>query len=126
MVTAIGGIFLYSENPKVLADWYHKNLGLDYEYTEQHEAYYITFPYREMNSEKKRYTLFSILHNTNRPFVDGKFFTVNLRVTNMAVILDKIRQEKGEVRGPEMHDEGQFAWINDPEGNYIELWEERD
>jgi predicted enzyme related to lactoylglutathione lyase len=27
------------------------------------------------------------------------------------------------LQGPESHENGQFAWIMDPEGNKIELWE---
>jgi len=124
MVTAIGGVFLYSDNPKVLAEWYEKNLGLQYEYTEQYKAYYVSFPYREIDDKSDRYTIFSILYNKNRPFVDGKVFTVNLRVTDLDSTVAKLQGGKVEVRGPEVHDEGKFAWINDPEGNYIELWED--
>ena len=29
------------------------------------------------------------------------------------------------VGGPENHENGRFAWIMDPEGNKIELWEPR-
>lgn len=125
MVKALGGVFLYSENPKVLADWYAEHLGLDYEYTENHEAYYVTFPYMEADTGTERYTIFSILYNKNRPFVDGKFFTVNLRVENLRGIIDRLQEHNIEVRGPEFHEEGSFAWTNDVEGNYIELWEDK-
>ncbi len=126
MVIALGGLFLYSENPKVLAKWYSDNLGLTYEYAEDYSAYYISFPYREMDNEKKRYTVFSILHNDSRPFVDGKFFTINLRVSNIDSVIQKLAQNRVEVRGPEQHDEGKFAWLVDLEGNYIELWQDVD
>jgi catechol-2,3-dioxygenase len=39
--------------------------------------------------------------------------------------LADLNSKRIEVRGPEFHDEGTFAWLNDLEGNYIELWEER-
>jgi hypothetical protein len=26
-------------------------------------------------------------------------------------------------QGPELHENGQFAWIMDPDGNNVELWE---
>jgi predicted enzyme related to lactoylglutathione lyase len=123
-VEALGGIFIYSENPKVLADWYSTHFGLTYEYTEQHQAYYVTFPYKEKTGTKERYTIFSILYSNNRPLIDGKFFTINLRVSGIHAIIEKLSEQKIEVRGPEAHDEGVFAWVNDPEGNFIELWEE--
>ena len=124
MVKALGGVFLYSENPKVLADWYAEHLGLNYEYTQKHEAYYVTFPYKESEKGVDRYTIFSILYNKHRPFVDGKFFTVSLRVENLKGIIEHLTENNIEVRGPEFHEEGGFAWTNDVEGNYIELWEE--
>ncbi len=125
MVKALGGVFLYSENPKLLADWYAEHLGIDYEYTENYQAYYATFPYTEAEGRTKRYTIFSILYNRHRPFVDGKLFTVNLRVENIQEILDRLEEKKIEVRGPEFHEEGTFVWLNDLEGNYIELWEDK-
>lgn len=125
MVKALGGVFLYSENPKVLAEWYSKHLGLNYEYTENYEAYYVTFPYKESEKDVERYTIFSILYNKHRPFVDGKFFTINLRVENLKGIIEHLTQNNIEVRGPEFHEEGSFAWTNDVEGNYIELWEDK-
>lgn len=124
MVIALGGIFIYSENPKRLAQWYEKSLGLNYEYTEQYKAYYITFPYRETDSEKTRYTIFSILYNEHRPFISDKSFTINMRVSDLKEMVEKLKSLKIEVLGIEEHDEGKFAWVNDPEGNYIELWED--
>jgi len=124
MVTALGGIFIYSENPQHLAEWYERCLGLKYEYTEESKAYYITFPYRERNSTKERYTIFSILFNDNRPFISDKSFTINLRVTDLREMVTRLKLLSIEALGIESHIEGMFAWINDPEGNYIELWED--
>jgi predicted enzyme related to lactoylglutathione lyase len=124
MKTTLGGIFLYSENPKYLANWYAENFEIKYEYAEDHQAYYVSFPYQSTDGKEKSYTVFSILYNKHRPFVDGKFFTINLRVDNMVETLEKLKINKVEVRGPEVHDEGKFAWTNDPEGNFIEIWED--
>ena len=124
MKTTLGGIFLYSENPKYLAEWYSSNFGLEYEYTEDYKAYYVSFPYKSVDGKEESYSVFSILYNKHRPFVDGKFFTINLRVQNMEETLEKLIENNVEVRGPETHDEGKFAWTNDPEGNYVEIWED--
>lgn len=124
MITALGGIFIYSENPEHLAEWYEKSLGLKYEYTEKSKAYYITFPYRERESGKSRYSIFSILHNESRPFISDKSFTINLRVTNLEEMTARLNSLNISFLGIEIHDEGKFAWVKDPEGNYIELWED--
>ncbi len=124
MVIALGGIFIYSENPKSLAEWYSSALGISYEYTETYKAFYVSFPYTEAESEKKRYTAFSILYNDRRPFLQGKAFTINLRVDDLEETVKTLNSKQVAVRGIEVHDEGKFAWLNDPEGNYIELWED--
>jgi catechol-2,3-dioxygenase len=38
--------------------------------------------------------------------------------------LERLKKNNVEVRGPETHDEGKFAWTNDAEGNFIEIWED--
>ena len=49
---------------------------------------------------------------------------INCRVDDLSGVLAKL--EKGGVpvlKGPESHENGKFAWLMDPEGNKIELWE---
>jgi predicted enzyme related to lactoylglutathione lyase len=51
-------------------------------------------------------------------------FMINCRVDNLSELLE--RQRAGGVEiigGPESHENGKFAWIMDPDGNKIELWE---
>lgn len=124
MVKGIGGIFIYSEHPKQLAEWYKRSLGLTYQYAEENKAYYLTFPYRELETDKERYSIFSILYSGNRPFIADKSFTINLRVENIEDLVAKLESLVVPVNKIETHDEGKFAWINDSEGNYIELWED--
>ena len=52
---------------------------------------------------------------------------INFRVKDLAILLDKLKQEGVEVIG-EMQEEdyGKFGWIVDPEGNKVELWEPAD
>ncbi len=126
LVAHIGGIFIYSESPKELADWYTKHLGIEYEYTSEYKAYYASFHYHPLDApDAKRYVAWSILHTDKRPkYTEGKVFTVNYRVHNLDEILAHLRTNNIHIKGQEDHDEGRFAWIEDPEGNTIELWEE--
>jgi len=51
-------------------------------------------------------------------------FMINYRVDNLLEMLDQMRKEDVEiVNGPESHENGKFAWVMDPEGNKVELWE---
>ena len=49
---------------------------------------------------------------------------LNLRVENLVELLDILRGEGVTIVGEmEAYDYGKFAWILDPEGNKIELYE---
>ena len=51
-------------------------------------------------------------------------FMINYRVDNLSEMIAELRRGGVEViGGPESHENGKFAWIMDPEGNKVELWE---
>jgi predicted enzyme related to lactoylglutathione lyase len=51
-------------------------------------------------------------------------FMLNFRVDDLNALLTALRAEGVEVDEKiEEYDYGRFAWIRDPEGNRIELWE---
>ncbi len=49
---------------------------------------------------------------------------INYRVDNLDELLASLKQNGIEiVSGPESAENGKFAWIMDPDGNKVELWE---
>jgi len=81
--------------------------------------------YHAATSWQKRYVAWSIMHTDKRPtYKEGKVFTVNYRVHSLDDTLAHLRSLNVPIKGQEDHDEGRFAWIDDPEGNTIELWQE--
>ncbi|MBI4918172.1 MAG: VOC family protein [Acidobacteria bacterium] len=51
-------------------------------------------------------------------------FMINYRVDDLAGMLDQLRRAGvAIVKGPEHHENGAFAWVMDPDGNKVELWE---
>jgi predicted enzyme related to lactoylglutathione lyase len=49
---------------------------------------------------------------------------INYRVQNLRKLLTQLKRERVEIVGKmEEYEYGKFAWIMDPEGNKIELWE---
>ena len=51
-------------------------------------------------------------------------FMINYRVDDLDALLTQLRAADVPVlKGPESHENGKFAWIMDPEGNKVELWE---
>ncbi len=49
---------------------------------------------------------------------------INYRVDDLGEMLAQL-QKNGVaiVKGPEQDENGKFAWIMDPDGNKVELWE---
>jgi predicted enzyme related to lactoylglutathione lyase len=51
-------------------------------------------------------------------------FMINYRVDNLGEMLEQLRAGGVEViQGPESAENGKFAWVMDPDGNKVELWE---
>ncbi|HEV7230395.1 MAG TPA: VOC family protein [Bacteroidia bacterium] len=125
LVSNIGGAFIYSENPLMLAEWYRKYLGIEFEAAPDLSAYYSSFYYLEESGGRKAYTAWSIIRSNNRPqHVRDKLFMINYRVFNADQTVAHLRDLGLMVKGVETYPEGKFAWCCDPEGNDIELWED--
>ena len=51
-------------------------------------------------------------------------FMINYRIDNMEEMLAQLKRNGVDiVKGPESHENGKFAWVLDPDGNKVELWE---
>ncbi len=55
---------------------------------------------------------------------DARAFTINYRVDDLAAFLERVRERGGTIDRSEEHEYGKFAWLTDPEGNKVELWED--
>jgi predicted enzyme related to lactoylglutathione lyase len=104
-VTSIGGIFLRARDPERMSAWYRNHLGIGAS-DGNHRVYWSIFPADTDHSG---------------PSLPG--FMINYRVVNLVRMLDQLRQNGITVEKVENYDYGRFAWITDPEGNRIELWE---
>ena len=116
-VIGIGGIFFKAENPKQLAAWYEKHLGIDFG-----GKTYSDFQFQE---REKGWTAFSLFQQDTQYFdPSAKEFMLNLRVENLDSLLETLRGEGVHVFDEKEDGEyGKFGWILDPEGNKIELWQ---
>ena len=51
-------------------------------------------------------------------------FMINYRIDNMDEMIAQLKNAGTSLlKGPEYHENGVFAWVMDPDGNKIELWE---
>jgi predicted enzyme related to lactoylglutathione lyase len=126
-VTGIGGIFFKSENPQQLYDWYEKHLGIQ----RDPNAGSAVFQWRELQAADgaqpgpEGLTTWSIFPHTTKYFGESKAgFMLNYRVDNLDALLEDLKNS-GVAIDPHREDAdyGRFAWITDPDGNRIELWE---
>jgi len=120
-VTGIGGVFFKSKGRSAaLAAWYHKNLGLT---LEGFGGAILRWP--NDKAEDRGLTVWHVADSDSRWFSPSdSAFMINYRVDDLDEMLAQLRADGVEVvGGPESHENGKFAWIMDPDGNKVELWE---
>ena len=120
-VTGIGGVFFKSTGDhKKLAEWYGTNLGLQ---LEPWGGAILRWP--DDAASDKGLTVWHVAPPTTEWFSPSpSSFMINYRVDNMDEMLAQLRRNGVEiVKGPDSEENGTFAWILDPDGNKVELWE---
>jgi predicted enzyme related to lactoylglutathione lyase len=119
-VTGLGGIFFKADDPQKLYQWYEQHLGIK---SESHGA---MFQWRDQDDPSQEgMTIWAMFpRNTGYFKPSDAPFMLNYRVDDLDALLEALRSE-GVTIDPkqENHEYGRFAWIMDPEGNRIELWE---
>ena len=121
VVTGIGGIFFKAKDPRALAAWYQKHLGLAVEYDTM-----VTLEWRELHAPGTiGRTVWSVFPEDTKYLDPGKAsWMINYRVAGLNELLESLRQAGVTVFDTiEDYDYGRFAWCLDAEGNKIELWE---
>ena len=120
-ITGVGGVFFKSKGDgAALAVWYRKHLGM------QLESFGgAILRWSDDKAEDKGLTVWSVASNDSQWFSpSNSSFMINYRVDNLGELLEQLRAEGVEViQGPESAENGKFAWIMDPDGNKVELWE---
>ena len=120
-VTGIGGIFIKAKDTQVMYAWYQRHLGFEAFLPEQHS---IDFPSKDAETGEEAHTYWSLFKESTDYFDPSKSAVmINYRVADMDSLIAKLQAEGVEIRGRQDHEYGRFAWLMDPEGNKIELWE---
>ena len=117
-IIGFGGLFFKSTNPTALKEWYGKNLGMDV------NDWGCTFSRKSENGADCTTQWSPFGEDTTYFSPSEKPFMQNFRVRDLAGLMEKLKSQNVTMIGPpETNDYGKFAWILDPEGNKIELWE---
>ena len=120
-VTGIGGVFLKCKGDSAaLAAWYHTHLGMP---LEDFGGAVLRWP--DDKADDLGLTVWHLADKDSQWFSPSEStFMINYRVDNLDEMLAQLRDGGvNVVSGPESHENGKFAWIMDPDGNKVELWE---
>jgi len=120
----VGGIFLKAQDPKALSAWYAQHFGIA---PADKTSLFFDGP------SAAGMTVFAHFPRDTEYFGPGvnhgaqqapQQAMVNLRVDNLDEMLAQLAAA-GVAIDPKRDDQayGRFAWIIDPEGNRVELWE---
>ena|SRR5947199_2578329 len=119
-ILGIGGIFFKSANQHETRDWYGKHLGL----ADKGDG--VMLPWREKdNPENEHLTVWSVFPGNTKYFEPSQAtFMVNYIVDDLDALMERLQKEGVKI-DPKRQNEvyGKFAWIYDPDGNKIELWQ---
>jgi predicted enzyme related to lactoylglutathione lyase len=120
-VTGIGGVFIKStKDKKALADWYRDNLGLKFE-----DWGGSIINWKDDSQVDGGMTVWSTAAPDSKWFAPSESsFMINYRVDDLDALLEQLRASGVEIVGdPQTDFNGKFAWVVDPDGNKVELWE---
>lgn len=116
-ITGIGGVFFKAKDPKALSAWYRDVLGL---------------PLESWGGAMLRYdapnhppvlTWNAFPASTSYFAPSTSDFMINYAVDDMDAFITRLKAKGVSILKDEDDPNGRFAWILDPEGNKIELWE---
>jgi predicted enzyme related to lactoylglutathione lyase len=119
-VTGIGGVFFKSPDPKALTAWYAGHLGI-----QLNDWGGAAFDWSDEVPPTTGTTAWSVFPETTKHFGPGnQSAMINYRVDDLDALLAKL-EAAGVAIDPKREDAsyGKFAWITDPDGNRVELWQ---
>lgn len=142
MINGIGGVFIFSENPEALANWYSETLGIKFEHIENENnenengnTHYTVFWSRDDEHTERRFdTTFAIMkakisfpeeqnNQKQKDMYGDRKVMINLRIDDMEQLWSHLKEHQIKVLDSVDEGYGIFSWIHDPDGNRIELYQ---
>jgi predicted enzyme related to lactoylglutathione lyase len=121
-VIGLGGLFLLSEDPAGLAAWYQTVLGME---PSDFGGFHFLHGDSSARFADGARTVFSAFAADSDYLSPSRLsYMFNLMVDDLAAILERAAAAGVEPVQPlQQTDYGSFAWVMDPEGRKVELWE---
>jgi len=115
-VTGLGGIFYKVDDTAATQKWYQEMLGVGGEWGAM-------FPFKADDPEG--YALLSPFKAETDYFApSAEKFMINLRVDDLDGMIADLEAKGIEILGRQDEDYGRFAWIMDPDGVKVELFQQ--
>lgn len=116
--TGIGGLFFRARDPEALARWYADHLGIDPVPSGYEDTVW---------SQQAGPTVFAPFPEDTDYFGDpANRWMINFRVASLDRMVAQLEGAGIAVDVQPDQPNGRFAWLDDPEGNRIELWEPKE
>jgi predicted enzyme related to lactoylglutathione lyase len=113
-VVGLGGVFIKIADADSWRAWYSRVLGVSFD-----EWGGVTFPHPEIG-----FAVISPFPSDSDYFAPSTApFMINLIVDDLDGVLAHVRAAGAQWTGPEDNDYGRFAWLIDPVGLKVELWQ---
>jgi predicted enzyme related to lactoylglutathione lyase len=117
-VTGVGGVFVKSKDPKALATWYREVLGLNIAPWGG-----AALPY-DAPGHPPKVSWMAFSNSSDHMSPSTREFMINFTVDNMDAIIARLAAKGVPILERDDNDAfGRFAWIQDPDGTKIELWQ---
>lgn len=114
-VTGIGGFFFLGMDSDALNGWYARHLGIRKPGKEYADGSWW---------QDEGPTVFSAEESEAQFCGPGRSWRINFRVRNLDAMIDQLRAADITVEVDEaIYPNGRFAYLHDPDGNSIELWQ---
>lgn len=111
---------IYANQPETLARWYDEHLGIETSYVEKDDFYN-----GDIKDEATGDTIhFGIFQAEQKLFGKHHAIMINYQTDDLDKMLEQLKADGVTIEKTQNEDYGRFAYIRDPEGNPIELYEE--
>ncbi len=115
-VTGLGGVFYIVDDPSATRQWYKDTLGISGDYGPQLDW--------SLEKNEKPYSLISHFDSNKYLEPSKAGFMINLRVDDLEMFVQQLKDKGVEILDFVDEGYGKFAWLLDPNGIKIELWQQ--
>ena len=115
-VAGIGGVVLFADHADSMVQWYEKHLGIFFtREPESHDWW--------CDCEGAKFSIHQTKHPLGR---ERRLVEITWRVRDLDDFVEHLADLGTVVDERQEAPDGGYAWFDDPEGNRIELWQEKE